>query len=141
MPLVSITRLRVRSSRYLPIFILQAFRAALQAKGAPGSRSVTLLRDANRTFWTRTVWTDEQAMKQYMLAGLHRRVMPRLLEWCDEAALVSWIQEGEEPPSWAEAHRRIQQSGRASKVNHPSEAHRAHQIAPPARPQGGLVLK
>ena len=93
MPFVSITRLRVRSWRYLPGFLLQSVRAARQAKGAPGNLSVSLLRDVELAFWTRTVWSDETAMRGFMLSGTHRRVMPRLLQWCDEAALVHWTQE------------------------------------------------
>jgi hypothetical protein len=54
--------------------------------------------------------------------------MRRLLEWCDEAALVHWMQESEQPPGWAEAHRQLQEAGRTSKVNHPSEDHRARRI-------------
>lgn len=34
MPLMSATRLRIRSPWYLPVFFLQAFRFALQAKSA-----------------------------------------------------------------------------------------------------------
>ena len=67
-------------------------------------------------------------MKSFMLAGPHGQVMRRLLEWCDEAAVVHWTQQSSEPPSWLEAHRRIQEEGRASKVNHPSEHHRAYHI-------------
>jgi hypothetical protein len=38
--------------------------------------------------------------------AMDRRIMARLPEWCDGAALVHWVQDAEEPPSWAEAHRR-----------------------------------
>ena len=55
MPFVSITRLRVRRWRYQPQFLFQSFRAARQAKFAAGSLSVSVLRDADRAFWTRTV--------------------------------------------------------------------------------------
>jgi hypothetical protein len=79
MPFASIARLRVRSWRYLPLFVLQSVRAARQAKAAPGNLSVSLLRDAEFAFWTRTVWSDEGAMRGFMLSGAHRRVMPRLL--------------------------------------------------------------
>jgi hypothetical protein len=48
----------------------------------------------------------------------------RLPEWCDEAAPVHWVQEADRPPSWAEAHRRLQGEGRRSRVSHPSEAQR-----------------
>ena len=78
MPFVSITRLRVRRWRYLPQFLFQSFRAARQAKRAAGSLAVSVLRDADRAFWTRTVWRDEAAMRSFMQSGVHRRIMARL---------------------------------------------------------------
>src|SRR5215831_15370450 len=131
MPFVSITRLRVRRWRYVPQFLIQSIRAARQAKRAAGSISVSVLRDADRAFWTRTVWRDEAAMRAFMRSGVHRRVMARLPRWCDEAALVRWFQDGNEPPTWPEAHRRLQQEGRRSRVNHPTEAQRRFEIREP----------
>ena len=131
MPFVSITRLRVRRWRYLPQFLVQSIRAARQAKRAAGSLAVSILRDADRAFWTRTVWSDEAAMRSFMQSGVHRRVMARLPEWCNEAALVHWVQDDKEPPSWPEAHRRLQLEGRRSRVNHRSEAQRRFEIREP----------
>jgi hypothetical protein len=134
MPFVSITRLRVRAWHYLPAFILQALRSARQASLAPGNKAVTLLRDANLTFWTRTVWSEEAAMRDFMRAGVHRKVMPRLLEWCDEAAVAHWNQDALEPPAWEEAHRRLAHEGRTSRVSHPSPAQSRFEFpAPSAR--------
>ena len=131
MPFVSVTRLRVRFWRYLPAFLLGSMRALVQAKRAPGNLSSSVLRDAHLAFWTRTVWDDEAAMRGFMLSGMHRRLMPRLLDWCDEAAVVHWISDAAQPPSWLEAHRRLQAEGRPSKVKHPSEAQRRFVIPPP----------
>lgn len=142
MPLVSITRLRVRSWRYFPAFFLQTFRSARQAKAAEGNLAVSILREAHNTFWTRTVWNSEPDMRSFMLAGVHGRVMRSLLEWCDEAALVHWVQESPPLPSWEEAYQRLQQSGRVSKVNHPSEDHRNFRLpAPQVRAMGELRFK
>jgi heme-degrading monooxygenase HmoA len=74
MPFVSITRLRVRSYRYLPGFLIQSFRAARQARRAAGSLAVSVLRDADRAFWTRTAWRDEAATRAFMRSGVHRRI-------------------------------------------------------------------
>jgi hypothetical protein len=131
MPFVSITRLRVRSFRYMPVFLIGAFRSARQAKNAPGNLAVSLLSDSNFTFWTRTLWSDERSMRAFMLVGAHRRIMPRLLQWCDEAAVAHWLQDSLEPPSWQDVHRRLQQEGRASKVDHPSAAQLRFEILPP----------
>jgi len=131
MPLVSITRLRVRSWSYLPAFFFQTLRIVRQAGRADGNLRVALLRDRRNTFWTGTSWSSESAMKAFMHAKPHGPAMRRLLEWCDEAALVHWTQAGPELPSWEEAHRRIQQDGRSSKVNHPSAVHASHVFPAP----------
>ena len=138
MPFVSITRLRIRSWWYVPPFLAYALRSAWQAKTAPANLAVSLLSDRGRIFWTRTIWNDEAAMRSFILSGAHREVMPRLLEWCDEASVVHWTQDSREPPSWAEALRRTHQDGRRSKVNHPSDAQRRFEY-PETR--GGTELK
>lgn len=132
MTLVSITRLRVRSWRFLPAFMLYAWRSARQASRAEGNLAVQLLQDRKQTFWTATVWTTESAMKKFMLAGRHGQAMRKLLDWCDEAALVHWTQEGADLPAWPEACRRLQSEGRRSKVHHPSAAHIAYQFPQPS---------
>ena len=70
-------------------------------------------------------------MHSFMRSGVHRRVVARLPKWCDEAALVHWVQQQSEPPSWPEAHRRLQREGRRSRVIHPSEAQRRFEIREP----------
>ena len=100
MALISVTRLRVRAPGYLPGFIWYAVLSARQAKRAPGCLASRLLREANTTFWTNTAWQDEAAMRAFMLAGSHRRAMPKLLDWCDEASVVHWHQEDPALPDW-----------------------------------------
>lgn len=131
MPFVSITRLRVRSWRYLPAFVVYSFRSVRQAKSAPGNISAETFKDAGPVFWTRSVWRDEASMRAFMTSGGHLRVMPHLLDWCDEAALVHWTQDSDELPAWPEAHRRMLAEGRRSKVRHPSEAQRRFDIPAP----------
>ena len=140
MPVVSVTRLRVRSVRFLPAFLVRAFRVGGQARAAPGNLGVKVLNDRRRTFWTCTCWDSEASMRAFMLAKPHGPAMRKLLEWCDEAALVHWEQEGAEMPTWAKAHRRMQEEGRVSKVNHPSEGQKAFRIDAP-KPARGVKLK
>ena len=131
MPIVSITRIRVRSWRYLPAFFIRTLRIARQAAKADGNLGVEVLRDRGNTFWTNTSWSSEASMRGFMFAKPHGPTMHKLLRWSDEAALVRWTQPGAELPSWEEAHRRLQQEGRPSKVNHPSAAHTAHTFPAP----------
>jgi hypothetical protein len=131
MATISVTRLRVRSWWYFPSFVVQANRSARQAVAAQGNLAVRLLRDKRNAFWTMTAWSDDAAMKTFMTTGTHGAVMRKLLEWCDEAALAHWTQDSTALPTWDGAHRKLQQEGRRSKVNHPSAAHTAFTIPAP----------
>ena len=137
MPFVSITRLRVRRWRYLPGFLLYALASTLQARRASGNLAVSVLNDADFAFWTRSMWTDEAAMRAFMRSGAHRRVMPRLIDWCDEASVAHWIQDAAELPPWPEAHRRLQTEGRRSRVRVPSGRQQRFEI--PAPRTGGVA--
>ena len=123
MPFVSITRLRLRSVRFLPAFALHNLRTLAQVKAAPGFRGGSLLADRARAFWTMTAWDSPEAMRAYMTTGPHRAAMPHLLGWCDEASVAHWDQDGEALPSWAEAERRMRSEGRPSKLRHPGPHH------------------
>lgn len=67
-----------------------------------------------------------------MVSGVHRQAMRKLLEWCDEAALVRWEQENHREANWVEAHLELQAQGRHSKVNQPSPAHESFSIRAPS---------
>src|SRR5258708_5249034 len=131
MPFVSVTRLHLRSWRYVPGTLWHALRSSRQAKSAPGNLNVALLAEPSRAFWTCTVWQDEAAMRAFMVSGAHRKAMARLPDWCDEAAVAHWRQDTPELPSWPEVHRRIQSEGRRSKVKHPSEAQQRFEVPAP----------
>ena len=122
---VSLTRLRVRSWLYMPLFGIYTTGALQQVKKAPGFLSGKLLPDRDRAFWTMTAWDGPESMRRYMTSGAHKRAMPKLMQWCDEASVAHWEQEESSLPSWEEADRRMRASGRASKVNKPSAEHAA----------------
>ncbi len=140
MPLVSITRLRIRSWRFLPGFFFYAFQTTRQAARADGNLATRILRDRHHTFWTATIWTSDVEMKRFMLAGAHGRAMRKVMHWCDEAALVHWTQENAVLPSWPEAHARLQTEGRPSKVSYPSPNHAAHKFPDPRAGRGDEVI-
>lgn len=131
MAFVSLTRLRIRKRRFLVPFFFRTIPSLSQAKKAAGNISAVAVNDANRVFWTLSVWTDEQAMRAYMISGSHGKAMPKLMEWCDEAATAHWTQESTEPPAWRDGPALLKERGRRSKVRHPSSAHEAFDIAPP----------
>lgn len=123
MVFVSLTRLRIRSLRFLPLFAVDAFRTQRQVQRAPGFRTGALLPDRKWTFWTMTAWDSAESMRQYMTTGAHKKAMPKLMHWCDEASVAHWQQESDTLPDWTEADRRMRTTGRVSKVRHPSPEH------------------
>ena len=123
MPFVSLTRLRVRSIRFLPLFALYAFRTQRQVQAAPGFRDGGLLPDRHWTFWTLTAWNTQEDMRRYMVSGAHKAAMPKLMHWCDEASVAHWEQPEGALPTWEEADARMRSTGRPSKVRHPGPHH------------------
>lgn len=123
MTFVSLTRLRVRSFRFAPPFALHTWRSLRQVRSARGSQTGAIPADRNWTFWTMTAWDSEQSMRQFMVSGSHKTAMPHLVEWCDEASVAHWTQPETAVPSWTEAHRRMREGGRPSKVGNPSPQH------------------
>ena len=131
MPFISVTRLRLRSVRFLPPFLLYFLRIRRQVRSAPGFRGGSILADRACTFWTLTSWDRQEHMRAFMTAAPHLPAMSRLIDWCDEAAVVHWDQPGEALPSWEEADRRLRENGRPSKVRHPSPLHASLDFRPP----------
>lgn len=121
MPQVSITRLRLRSIRFLPAFFWYTYLSLRQARGTAGCLDVRI-RQHEKAYWTLTGWRDSAARSAFMLAGPHRKVMPKLANWCDEASLAHWDQASEALPSWQEATQQLERCGRTSRVDHPSPA-------------------
>jgi hypothetical protein len=123
MMFVSLTRLRIRSVRFLPLFFLHVVGTMRQVKKAQGFQTGAVLNDRQWTFWTMTAWDTQANMRQFMNSGAHKKVMPRLLNWCDEASVAHWQQEESVLPSWAAAAKRMRTEGRPSKVRFPSPHH------------------
>ena len=128
MPLIAVTRLRIRSFRFAPAFAWWTWRALVQARRSPGNLRAVVRKAEGLAFWTLTAWQDEAAMSAYRIAPPHRDAMPKLLDWCDEASVVHWSQEAGELPDWTTAETRMAQSGRLSKVRHPSADQRAGRL-------------
>ena len=139
--LISVTRLRVRSFVYLPEFIWHTFRSASQAEHTRGFLGGRMLINAKNVYWTLTAWDGDDAMNQFRTAAAHRRAMPKLLNFCDEASVVHWSQETAELPSWEESHRRMVMEGRSSKVNHPSPDQLAREFPLPEPSRLEKILK
>jgi hypothetical protein len=122
---LSLTRLRLRSFRYIPAFAWHTCWSARQIQRSPGYLGGELMPDfRRRVFWTVTLWESAEAMRRYRNTGAHMRAMPKLLRWCDEAGVAGWDIVDDALPSREVLRDRMAREGRVSKVSFPSEAQR-----------------
>jgi len=136
MTLVSVTRFRLRSIRFMPFFILHANRTIAQIRKADGFMAGAVQRDAALAFWTMTIWRDEHAMRAYGASGAHRKAIPQLADWADEASVGHWIQPGSDLPGWPEAIGRLRENGRPLPIRYPAPTHAAQRFAEPQMTYG-----
>jgi hypothetical protein len=140
MPVVSVTRLRLRAWRYFPSFLFRTWTSVRQARRSRGFHEGTLAGDAEGGKWTLTVWADAEDLRAFRNSGAHLAAMPRLLRWCDEASFVQWDVVDPRLPTPQEAHERLAHEGRLSKLRHPSAAHQQGTSAPASAPRYDLRL-
>lgn len=131
MAIVAGTRLRLRSAWTFPRFLWGTLRSLFQARGAPGYLAGRLLRDADRAFWTVTVWRSEEEMRRYRNGGYHQGVMRRAVDWCDELVTAHWSQDGDELPGWDVITGKLRGEGRFMKLRRPSARQLGREVPEP----------
>ncbi|MEI2583438.1 hypothetical protein [Scytonema sp. PRP1] len=119
MVFISATRARVTRPLYKLPFSLHSILSILQLNRASGKLCAKFRWRPNE-FWTLIAWQDKASMLAYRNTGAHRRAMPKLTLWCDEASFVHWYQESAELPNWQAVEQRMMEQGKLVKVGHPS---------------------
>ena len=128
MPFVSVTRLRVKSILYLIQFMRANEASAQELKLSRGLLKGKELIDKKLTFWTITLWEDEESMRGFRSSLSHRNAMQHLPKWCNEASYHHWVQEENEFPEWKTVSEKLFTEGKLSKVRNPSKAQVANQF-------------
>jgi hypothetical protein len=135
MPLVSVTRLHVRSRWQFPSFLFHALRSIAQARRTRGYLGGWTGNDQENGFWTATVWDDMQAMRMFRNSGAHLKAMPKLLHLSDQASFTHFEQVGSDAPTPDAAYERLMRDGKLSKVNAPSADHLGGKTVGRTRPR------
>jgi heme-degrading monooxygenase HmoA len=134
MPVVAITRLRLKDPALFDDFFASAVAAVEQAQGSTGNLGADVLADADNTYWTRTAWQEREAMHAFVGSHPHIGIMSRLDEWCDEATFIDWEQAGAEMPDWQQGHARLVAGGQVARLSQPSDAHQTRDFPAPVVP-------
>jgi len=87
MPVIVVTRLRLRDPALFGEFFAAAVAVTEQAENSDGNLGADVLADANNVFWTRTAWRARGPMQAFAGSEPHLATMARLDDWCDEATL------------------------------------------------------
>jgi hypothetical protein len=130
-PIIVVTRLRVRESSLVGEFFTAAVALLEQARAAAGHLASDVLADANDAWWTCSSWRDRTAIDAYVGGEPHLSTMARLDDWCDEATFVDWEQEGAELPDWQTAFAHMVADGTVATLSHPSEANQTRAFPAP----------
>ena len=134
MPVIVVTRLRLRDPAFFDEFFASAVAVVEQAQGSAGNLGADVLADANSTYWTRTAWQGRAEMDSFVGAEPHLTIMGRIADWCDEATFVDWEEASEGPLDWQEGYRRIVADGQAASLTHGTEAHNTRDFPAPVVP-------
>lgn|SRR5487761_1640932 len=131
MPVIVVTRLRLRDPALLEEFFAAAVAALEQAKSSAGSLGADVLADANNVWWTATSWRDRGLLHAFVGGEPHASTMARIDGWCDEATFAEWEQATAELPDWPTGYRRLVADGQAASLTHPSSAHETRAFPAP----------
>jgi heme-degrading monooxygenase HmoA len=134
MPVIVVTRLRIKDPQFFDEFFASAVAVFEQARNSAGNLGADVLAEANNTYWTRTCWEDRELMNAFVGCEPHLRTMGHIAEWCDEATFVDWEQPGAELPDWQDAYGRLQASGQAASLTSPTAAHHSRDFPAPVVP-------
>ena len=134
MPVIVVTRLRLKDPALFDEFFASAIAVTEQAQSSAGNLGADVLAEANNTYWTRTAWQERVLMNAFVGAEPHRRTMSRISDWCDEATFVDWEQAGADLPDWQDGYRRLVASGQGATLTQATDAHHSRQFPAPVLP-------
>ena len=137
MPIIVVTRLRLRDPALLDEFFTAAVAATEQAQRSAGNLGVDALADADNAWWSVSSWAGRRPMQAFVDAEPHAGISKRLDHFCDEATFVDWEQDSPALPDWQTSWRHLTADGKVAPLTHPSDANQTRAFPPPAEPAPG----
>jgi hypothetical protein len=131
MPVIVVTRLRLRDPALFDEFFASAVAVTEQAKNSDGNLGADVLADANNVFWTRTVWQARGLMQAFVGSEPHLTTMARIDDWCDEATFADWEESSPGLPDWQTGYNRLIADGQVASLTYASAAHQTRAFPAP----------
>jgi heme-degrading monooxygenase HmoA len=139
MPIIVVTRLRLREPSLLDEFFTHAAAVLEQAMKSDGNLGADALAEAHDAWWSVTAWQARAQMKAYVDAEPHRSTEALLDHLCDEATFVDWEQASPELPDWQTSWRHLVGDGHSATLSHPSPANQTRAFPAPVEPPAGVA--
>ena len=137
MPVIVVTRLRLKNAGLLDEFFTAAAGALDQALKSDGNLGADALADANNAWWSVSSWQDRRPMQAFVRTEPHLSTMAKLDHLCDEATFVDWKQASPELPDWQTSYRHLVADGQVATLTHPSAANQTKDFPAPVESAGG----
>jgi quinol monooxygenase YgiN len=134
MPVIVVTRLRLKDPALLDEFFTAAVSAIEQAQKSDGNLGADALADAGNAWWSVSAWTGRRQMQAFVDAEPHAGISTRLDHFCDEATFVDWEQDSPHLPDWQTSWRHLTADGKVAQLTHPSDANQTRAFPPPVEP-------
>jgi len=139
MPVIVVTRLRLKDPALLDEFFTDAVAAIEQAQKSDGNLGADALADANNAWWSVTAWHDRSVMQAFVDSQPHRGISARLDHYCDEATFADWEQASPELPDWQTSWRHLTAEGKAATLTHASAANQNREFPQPVEPPASVT--
>jgi quinol monooxygenase YgiN len=137
MPVIVVTRLRLKEPGLLDEFFTAAAAVLDQALKSDGNLGADALADAKNAWWSVSSWQERGPMQAFVQAEPHLSTMAKLDHLCDEATFVDWEQASPELPDWQTSYRHLVADGQAAALASPSAANQTRDFPPPVESAGG----
>jgi quinol monooxygenase YgiN len=132
LPVIVVTRLRLKNPALLDEFFTDAVAAIEQAQKSAGNLGADALADANNAWWSVSAWQERGPMQAFVQSEPHLAISARLDHFCDEATFVDWEQDGPDLPDWQTNWRHLVADGKVAELTNPSAANQTRAFPPPA---------
>jgi hypothetical protein len=138
MPVIVVTRLRLRDPELLDEFFTHAVAIIEQAMKSEGNLGADALAEAHDTWWSVTAWQNRGDMQAFIETEPHRSTEELTDKLCDEATFVDWEQPGSELPDWQTSWRRLVADGVSATLGNPSPANEKRAFPAPVEPPASV---